>query len=396
MGLMSHIKVQGSADKAALDVAVTPLHGYQAPGSIGAAGATGYAVLDFGSNNLATLRHRLKDVPVEIVEKSFQAGGQTVPAGSFVVPGGAYGRLKSAVMSLGLTAVALPARPDVPMHPATQPRVALYSTWGSTQNVGWVRYAFDQYETPYALIFKDDVRKGHLRERFDLIIIPSQGRSAKDLVFDIPMHGGPLPYTKTARFTHLGDYGSSEDIRGGMGLAGLEELRRFVEAGGTLITLGDASAVPADFGLTPDIGIDHPSKAFYAPGPIVTAKVLVPANPIFYGYTDETMPVRWASNSLLSVPLRDRKDVLLELPGGAGSVLSGEMAGATEITHRPAVVDLPVGDGQVLLFATNPVYRWQNFGEFRMLYNAIFNYRSLRLGISPVRPEPPADDAGAD
>jgi hypothetical protein len=35
----------------------------------------------------------------------------------------------------------------------------------------------------------------------------------------------------------------------------------------------------------------------------------------------------------------------------------------------------------VLLFATNPVYRWQNFGEYRMLYNALFNYKDLRLGI---------------
>jgi hypothetical protein len=330
---------------------------------------------------------------VEIAEKSVQAGGQTVPPGSFLVPGSAYGRLKDAVMSLGLTAVALSARPDVPRHPAALPRVALYSTWGSTQNVGWVRFAFDQYETPFSLLFKDEVRKGHLRERYDLIIIPSQGRSAKDLVFDIPMHGGPLPYTKTARFKYLGDYGSSEDIRGGMGLAGLEELRRFVEAGGTLITLGEASAVPAEFGLAPDIGIDHPSKAFYAPGPIVTAKVLVPTNPLFYGYTDETMPVRWASDALLSVPLRDRQDVLMELPGGAANVLSGEMAGAAEIRHRPAVVDLPVGNGQVLMFATNPVYRWQNFGEFRLLYNAIFNYKNLRLGVSPVRPEPPAEDS---
>jgi hypothetical protein len=34
-----------------------------------------------------------------------------------------------------------------------------------------------------------------------------------------------------------------------------------------------------------------------------------------------------------------------------------------------------------VLFATNPVYRWQNFGEYRMLYNALFNYKDLRLGI---------------
>ena len=29
-----------------------------------------------------------------------------------------------------------------------------------------------------------------------------------------------------------------------------------------------------------------------------------------------------------------------------------------------------------MMFATNPCYRWQNFGEFRMLFNAILNYKS--------------------
>jgi hypothetical protein len=139
--------------------------------------------------------------------------------------------------------------------------------------------------------------------------------------------------------------------------------------------------VPGEFGITTDINVERPSKAFYAPGPIVTAKIIRPANPIFYGYTEETMPVRWATNALLSVPLRDKPNILMEFPGGPKNVLSGLMAGAEEVKHRPAVVDLQVGAGQVVLFATNPVYRWQNFGEYRMLYNALFNYKDLRLGI---------------
>jgi hypothetical protein len=259
--------------------------------------------------------------------------------------------------------------------------------------VGWIRYAFDQFETPYSLIFKDDVKKGHLHGHYDIIVIPSQGRGAKSIVYDIPMHGTPLPYTKTRQFKYLGDYGSSPDIRGGMGLDGLEELRKFVDAGGTLITLGEASSVPGEFGLLADINVDHPSKSFYAPGPIVSAKVLAPANPIFYGYTDETLSVRWASNSLLSVPLRYKNAVLMEFPGGGNSVLSGLMAGAEEIKHRPAVVALPSGAGQIVMFATNPIYRWQNFGEYRMLYNALFNYEDLRLGIDTHEPKPePVDD----
>jgi hypothetical protein len=58
--------------------------------------------------------------------------------------------------------------------------------------------------------------------------------------------------------------------------------------------------------------------------------------------------------------------------------MSGLMKGAAEIKGRPAIVDVPVGDGRILLFATNPCYRWQNHGEFAMLFNAILHFNDLR------------------
>jgi hypothetical protein len=381
MGMMSHVEVVESADKTALEISVAPVMSDDPQGTIDAPSAPAYAVLDYGSINLATLRNRLQGVSIQIAEQSFTSNNRTIPAGSFIVDGGAYKKLKAAVIPLGLTAIALPDKPSAHMHEAATPRVAIYSTWGSTQNVGWVRYAFDQSETPYQLIFKEQVRSGKLRAKYDLIIVPSQGRSAKDVVYDIPVYGQPLPYTKTARYKFLGDYGSSADIRGGMGLAGLEELRKFVSDGGTLITLGESSTVPAEFGLTPDIEVSKPSAAFYAPGPIVSANILKPASPIFYGYTDHAVSVRWASTALLFVPLRDKQNVLMEFPGGEKNVLSGFMNGADEIKDRPAIVLSPIDSGQVLMFATNPIYRWQNFGEFRMLYNAIFNYKNLRISL---------------
>jgi Zinc carboxypeptidase len=394
MGMMAHVEVVESADKTALDIPVESVTHYDPQGTIDASSARAYAVLDYGSINLATLRNRLRGDSIQIAEQSFDSNNRKIPAGSFIVDGGAYQRLKAAVIPLGLTAIGLPDKPSIRTHEAAIPRVAIYSTWGSTQNVGWVRYAFDQSETPYQLIFKEQVRAGNLRAKYDVIIVPSQGRTAKDVVYDIPLYGQPLPYTKTARYRFLGDYGSSPDIRGGMGLAGLEQMRKFVSEGGTLITLGESSAVPAEFGLTPDIEVKRPSTAFYAPGPIVATNVLKPASPIFYGYTDRAIPVRWASTALLSVPLRDRQNVLMEFPGGEKNVLSGFMNGADEIKDRPAIVLSPVDSGQVLMFATNPIYRWQNFGEFRMLYNAIFNYKNLRISLD--KPTGPAGTVGSN
>jgi hypothetical protein len=68
----------------------------------------------------------------------------------------------------------------------------------------------------------------------------------------------------------------------------------------------------------------------------------------------------------------------MRFPGSEKSVLSGLMKGVAEIRNRPAIVDVPVGRGRVLLFSTNPCYRWQNFGEFNMLFNALMNFNDFK------------------
>ena len=42
----------------------------------------------------------------------------------------------------------------MPKHLVDLPRTAVFTTWGSTQDVGWVRYALDQFEVGYDLIYK--------------------------------------------------------------------------------------------------------------------------------------------------------------------------------------------------------------------------------------------------
>ena len=182
---------------------------FEPRGTISSAGASYYAVLDNGSNNLVTLRYRLKDAAVKANEQSFKSGDQEIPAGSFIIAGSDYASLKKEIEPLGLTAVALSAAPSVPTHDVDLPRLAVYSTWGSTQEVGWVRHAFDQYDLKYDLIFKERVKQGNLRGSYDVIVIPNQGRGGKGLVYDIEPRPGkpPLAYTKTDQFKNLGMYG---------------------------------------------------------------------------------------------------------------------------------------------------------------------------------------------
>ncbi len=75
----------------------------------------------------------------------------------------------------------------------------------------------------------------------------------------------------------------------------------------------------------------------------------------------------------------------MQFPGTDHSVLSGLMRGVAETRSRPAVIDMPVGGGHVVLFATNPAYRWQNLGEFNMLANSILHFNDYPK-TPPSRP----------
>src|SRR6185436_6243457 len=301
MGLMSHAEVKEIADKKILDLTVEPIKTAEIhlAGTLTGSGPT-IAVAHNGSNNMITLRYRLKDLAIQAAEKEFKQGDMTFPAGSFVINGDAA-RVRTEVEKLGLTAVALPSAPQVPLHALDLPRLAIYSIWGNTQEIGWVRYGLDRFEVPYDLIFKERVKKGDLRGSYDLILLPNQGGSGKRLVFDIENRGQPIAYKKSDQFKNLGIYGESDDITGGMGLDGVVEFEKFVKGGGVLVTLGTASYFPAEFGLAPKVDAARTSAQFYAPGPIVNAEILKPEHPIFYGYDKKMVPVRYANGPLLNV-----------------------------------------------------------------------------------------------
>ena len=108
------------------------------------------------------------------------------------------------------------------------------------------------------------------------------------------------------------------------------------------------------------------------------AEIKAAGHPIFYGYEAARTPVRYANGPLLEVPRRFRDDWVLM--SYSDEVLSGHLRGADQIDGKPAIVDVPRGDGRVVLFATNPCYRWQNHGEFGMLFNTILHYNDLTAG----------------
>ena len=75
--------------------------------------------------------------------------------------------------------------------------------------------------------------------------------------------------------------------------------------------------------------------------------------------------------------LAEQGNVLARYTGGDDSVISGLMTGADTLAQRPIAIDVPNafnGKGRVILFANNPIYRWQNHSEFNMIFNSIVNW----------------------
>ena len=388
MGLANQVDVTTIADTAILDAPADLLtEDVATKGMVHGAGSPGMLIVrQNGALGLITLRYRLKSASVRAAMKAFKVGDTEYPAGSFVIADSAAAR--SEVERLGLVADVATTTFDVPTADLDLPRIAVFTTWSNTEKVGWVRLAFDRFEIPYDLIHKDHVRQGKLRSRYDVIVMPHQGNSGKSIVYEQPTLSKPVPYRRSEQFKSFGFYTETDDVRGGMGLEGAAELQRFVDDGGLLITLGIASAFPAEFGLAKGVDTQPVPPGFYAPGPYVESEVLLPEHPVMFGYTRKRLPVRYSGGPLLqagpgsedrpAVPngLPDPK-VIARFVGGDSAVLSGVMRGADQIRNRPMIVDAPSGQGRVLLFANNPIYRWQTFGEHAMVFNALLFWNDL-------------------
>jgi hypothetical protein len=80
-------------------------------------------------------------------------------------------------------------------------------------------------------------------------------------------------------------------------------------------------------------------------------------------------------------PLAIRPRVVLRFATNEKELLvSGVLAGGSELVGKAAVVDVPVGKGHVVMFANNPMWRHETHGSFSLLFNAILHYDNLGVG----------------
>jgi hypothetical protein len=383
MGYAMNVEVDEIRDRSVLDVATTLVEVVTPRGTIAGNGDAAIAVAHLGSNHMITFRYRLRDVPMRIAQQAFTAEGVEFPAGSFIIDGMAQrGLVSAAIEELGLTAAALPAAPTVATHEADVPRVAIYSQWTGTQSLGWYRMTFDRFEVPYDLIFKERVVEGDLRRDYDVILLAEQMLTRQNVMQEKAPQ--PVPYIQTDRYRFLGMYGTSPDVTGGFGQAGVDAFAAFLQGGGTLIAVGGSARLPIDFGWAGTVET-APVTGLSAQRPLIQAEIVRREHPVFYGYDTATIPIKYVGGQPFRVGVAHEGNVLGRYVGGNDAILSGLMRGADELRNRPFAVDIPEayrGNGRVILFSNNPIYRWQNHGEFNMIFNSVLNWNDP----GPARP----------
>jgi hypothetical protein len=76
-----------------------------------------------------------------------------------------------------------------------------------------------------------------------------------------------------------------------------------------------------------------------------------------------------------------RPRVVLQFPAQANDILlSGTIAGAEALVNRAQIIDQPLGQGHVVMFAIRPFWRWQTQGTYMFGFNAILNWNDLGAG----------------
>ncbi len=316
-------------------------------------------------------------------------------------------------------------------------RIALVHTWTSTQDEGWYRIAFDQLKIPYKYISVHEIRdNANLREKYDVILFPQARGSAQGLVMGHPKEGDPIPWKATPEFPNLGGPDETDNIRGGVELQGLVNLKRFVDDGGLAIFCGNWARVPIDYGLIGGVTyVQQPTLS--APGGVFLTERAEKESPVLDGF-GQSLAVYFNANScpILQVgssgmgfmgrmgpsgpgqrasgrgslsdpdviqgrpphavkePPEDpdkpkeperpgigdkapKPTVLLKFAAAEKVLVSGMIDRPEELAGKAALVLVPSGNGHVLLFSFNPMWRGQTVGSYPLIFNAAMNFASL-------------------
>jgi hypothetical protein len=422
-----HLQALPTADASIRDVALAVLNDPpQVAGRITGIGPT-YLLKDTGQESLLAGRYRLANFETQIAEHEFEQDGVRFPAGSWILPNqpGLHDAIETAASELGLDFIQTSTAPSVTRHKAPAPRIGVWVPWADTDSIGWIRYSLDQRKVPYIYLRDEDIRAGNLRSKIDVLLYGHVDLELAEQIEGLPKAWSPMLFKKTPQTPSFGTPAASDDITGGIGYEGLAQIQHFIEDGGLMVTLGSGSMLALEGGLVRFVrrssggvprsaaggGGSSSAAAQQAgtrtPGAHVRVTFDRTHHPISYGYPTHTWvfrqnfplyntPRRWMRMAYCTTCLdgpEDRSGIVMEWGDSENKtfVVSGQAWGEENLIGRPAILDMPVGKGHVVVFNFNPMHRDLNRGDQRLLWNAILNWQAI-LAAKP-EPDPAAGPA---
>jgi len=359
-GLMADVEVVGLNSPLPADVvlaSVTDPVPYA--GSLSGGPSADYAV-EHESNNgwVPALGQIWADAGLSVsqVDAPFSAAGHDFPAGTFLVhtdsSQASHDTLAALVQETGLTGYAIGSG-EVPASAVLDmPGIGLlYEPNVFALDTGWVAIRMHRSTIPsYADLTRADIRDGNLAG-VDVIVLGSNDTDG--IVEGDGRSGSPPLYI------------------GGIEESGVANLKSFVEGGGTLVLLGLAGELPIDrewgLGLT------------YADSPTCRGSILRievdPTKKVGYGYDQfESGYVYDSRVPILGVEPGSAAEVVAWYPTEGELLQSGYIVGDESVFRgTPAILDVPMGDGNVILITFDTVFRGFSTGQYMFLWNAVFS-----------------------
>jgi hypothetical protein len=225
----------------------------------------------------------------------------------------------------------------------------MYMPWTANMDEGWTRYVLREFEFPVDTLRNADIQ-GDL-SGYDVILFADQNAAS---ILNGHAEGARPP-----------------EYVGGVGAEGSENLKRWVEAGGTLITFDGAS----DFAIE---ALDLPvrnavagvgSEEFFIPGSLIRTHFDT-AHPVAFGMREEGSSFLQGSRAF-EVDDENRVDVVARYSDRDLLMSGWELGGPEYIGGKAAVVRAQLGSGQAVLIGFRPQFRAQPTSTYKLFFNAI-------------------------
>ena len=313
------------------------------PGEVSGSGPALH--LDPGQNNT-----------FKALNRAWSAGagvGYDAQAQAYAVTGLSWAAEQAMVDSLALRATRGPAGIRL-----TRPRIGLYRPWRASMDEGWTRWLLERYDFEFASLRNADVLAGGLRGRYDVIIIPDMSAGT--------IREGYATGSVPPRYA------------GGLGDAGVRELKVFVEEGGTLVAINNGArfAVGAFHLRVRDVTQGLSRLEYFQSGSIVSMET-DPSHPVMAGVGPRHVPAGTSAAAIVveGSPAFELLDgfegrVMARFDSDGSPLLSGYLLGEEHIQGYASAVDVRKGKGRVLLLGMRPQWRGQPFGNFPILFGA--------------------------